>query len=113
MMHEHGLADRLLAALRACQAQAGAAAISTATVEVSELAGVNAGALQMALDHVCEHQGIAPIQLTVEVPGLLGHCSDCGRVVRVGDDLACMDCGNTKVRLCGDETVVIKSCQWA
>jgi len=109
-MHEHGLADQLLDALQQHRTRAGGGRITAATVEVCELGGATQEALQAALDHVCEHHSLAPIELTVEVAGLLGHCAQCGRVVHVTDDVTCGVCGQKDLRLCGSETVILKSC---
>ena len=112
-MHEHGLADEVLKALLSHRDRTGVKSVVAATVQVSELAGLSAPALQMALDHVCEHYGLACVDLTVEVPGVIAQCARCGETAAMADDLCCTECGSNQVRLCGDETMLVTSCTCA
>ena len=43
---------------------------------------------------------------------LLGECAQCGEVRELTDELRCPVCGTADVRLCGGETVLIKSCAY-
>jgi Zn finger protein HypA/HybF involved in hydrogenase expression len=110
-MHEHGLADQLLETLTARQRAQGADRVLSAVLRVSELSGVSAGSLQAALDHCCAHHQIPPIEIHLLSDGLLGQCADCGRATLVTPDLACTECGGADVRLVGDGTVLVESCE--
>ena len=110
-MHEHGLADEVLKAL--LSHRTGAKSVVAATVQISELSGLSAPALQMSLDRVCEHHGLARVDLTVEVPGVIAQCPRCGQTTVLADDLCCAECGSNQVRLCGDETMLVTSCTCA
>ncbi len=112
-MHEHGLADQVLAALLEQRTRSGAGKVIAATVQVSELSGLKPEALQMSLDHVCEHHGLNSITLTVETPGVIATCSRCQKLTVLDGDMRCPACGSSRFRLCGDETVVITSCTLA
>jgi len=111
-MHEHGLADRLLETLLQHPDRPPQAVPRTVTVLVAELGGLSEGALQANLDHVCEHHGLPRVALRVEVVPLLGCCEACGETLPLDEDLTCPACGADQVRLCGGETVAIKTCEY-
>ena len=60
--------------------------------------------------------GLNPVPITelaVEVNDesgevLLGQCADCERLVVVGEDLRCADCGGERVELCAGESVLVE-----
>ena len=110
-MHEHGLADYVLDALLLHRDRVGAQRVLSATLQVSELGGVSRAAFQAALDHCCEHHQLEPIQLTLETPGIIAHCSHCDRLVPLTPEVRCADCGSADIRLCGDEAIIIKNCE--
>ena len=110
-MHEHGIADQILKSLLQHRDRTGASRVVAATVRVSEIAGLSQPALQAALDHCCEHHQLDPIALTLQSSGLLAHCNSCDQVVAVNDEIQCVTCGSSEVRLCAGEAVVIESCE--
>ena len=112
-MHEHGLADDILDVLLEFRARAGATKVASATVQVSEIAGITQDALQAALDHCCEHHQLDPIALTVEVPGLIAQCHDCEHLVVLDEQVHCTECGGDRIKLCADDAVIVKSCECA
>lgn len=112
-MHEHGLADHILeAVLHHPDRPPGRSPLSL-TVVTSELSGLTQDALQHALDHVCEHEGLAPPALTLETVPLLGECAACGATAETDATLQCSRCGAAGVRLCAGELVLIRACEYA
>jgi Zn finger protein HypA/HybF involved in hydrogenase expression len=112
-MHEHGLADHIVDRILDHPDRPPHTSPTAVTVVASELAGLSEDALQAALDHACQHQGLDPIQLILEVTGLLGECRACGAVAQVDEHLICSACGAEDMRLCAGEIILIKSCQFA
>jgi Zn finger protein HypA/HybF involved in hydrogenase expression len=112
-MHEHGLADRVLEAISAhCDDVPGSHPVAV-TLVASEIAGLNQDSFQAALDHVCEHRGLPPISVTIETVELLGECGQCGEAQELTDELRCPACGTPEVRLCGGETLLVKTCTYS
>ena len=112
-MHEHGLADHIVDRILEHPDRPPHTSPIAVTVMVSELAGLSEDALQASLDHVCEHQGLAPIRLTLENAGLLGECRGCGAVGPVDEELTCATCGGSDIKLCAGEIVIVQACQYA
>ncbi len=112
-MHEHGLADHILDTVLHHPERPGQAIPRAITVMVAELGGTSQEALQANLDHVCEHEGLPQIELRLEVVPLLGTCNGCQETSALGEDMVCPACGGEDVRLCGGETVIIKTCEYA
>jgi len=112
-MHEHGLADHIVArALQHPDRPQDASPVAV-TIMVSELAGLTQEALQLALDHVCEHHHIPRIRLHLQAVGLLGECRQCGEVSPVDEELVCPVCLAQDARLCAGEIAIITACQYA
>lgn len=113
-MHEHGLADAIIEdALRHPQRPAGSLP-RRITVIVSELSGLTREALQASLDHVCEHFHMKPVELELETAPLLVECAACQKISALEEEAvwACPACGAHDLRLCGDETVIVKACEY-
>jgi Zn finger protein HypA/HybF involved in hydrogenase expression len=110
-VHEHSVADAIVGAVEARRAKAGAARTTRAVLRVSELACLDASALQMMLDHATEEMGVPGFPVEVMSDGLLGHCPSCG-VVALTDDLACGACGARDVRPAADEAVLLVACEF-
>lgn len=112
-MHEHGLADHILARVLAHPNRPAGARPVAVTLVASELSGLTVESLQEALDHVCEHEGLPAIRVDLEYAPFLGECSECGVVAETDETLACADCGAAGVRLCTGDAVIIRTCQYA
>lgn len=112
-MHEHGLADHIVARILEHPDRPPNTCPIGVTVVASELAGLAEDALQSSLDHVCEHEHLSPIKLNLQTVGLLGECRQCGAVAPVDEELTCAACGVADVRLCAGEIVIIQACQYA
>lgn len=112
-MHEHGLADHILDSVLQHPHRPPHTLPRAVTVQVPELGGVCEEVLQANLDHVCEHHGIPAVTVHVEVVPLLGNCQSCGAVAALDEQLTCPNCRSTSVRICGGETAVIKTCEYA
>ena len=111
-MHEHGLADHILQVVLQHPNRPGDSHPAAVTVLVAELGGLSQAALQTALDHVCEHEGLPHLELELRTAELLGECDACGRTSEVTVDLTCPVCHAGGVRLCGGETVIVEACRY-
>lgn len=112
-MHEHGLADRILETVLRHPDRPPSASPATITIQVSELGGLTEQALQANIDHVCEHHGLPPVGLRVEVVPFLADCRTCGTTVALDEKLVCPACGRDDIRMCGGETAIITACAYA
>ena len=107
-MHEHGLADDILKAVAPRFAEVPPGCYLRLRLRVSELSGLRPEPLQLALDHAHEQHEAPLIRLELHHDGLLGQCADCERLVVVGEDLRCADCGGERVELRAGESVLIE-----
>ncbi len=106
-MHEHGIAGDIVHVLMDKCRQNNAPGIRHATLQVSELSGMTQDALQMALDRACQEHDFPLFEVRMVKEGILGHCSVCGTIVQVDDQLNCCTCGHGPVQLMADEAILL------
>ncbi|MCX7598093.1 MAG: hydrogenase maturation nickel metallochaperone HypA [Armatimonadetes bacterium] len=110
-MHEHSMADALVATVEHLRLEAGAQKVCKAVLRVSELSPLTPDALQMMIDHAAEEMGVHSFPIEVVCDGLLGHCPSCGVVV-LTDELACSQCGVQGIMPAADEAILVVSCDF-
>lgn len=108
-MHETGIAEAIIDALRQVQAQHGQP-IRRATIRISELSGISG-------EHLAEHfyeaatgTEFEDVTLETEVSGILAKCMKCSAIVQASEDLdACPSCGSTDLTLHTDDAIKLVS----
>lgn len=104
-MHELGIANSVLEAVRAeAERHPGAFPVKVA-VRVGELAGVDPDALAFSFEALTSKTEWARVVLEVETCPRTHRCPDCGNTFRVVDyDFACPGCGALRTAcISGDE----------
>ena len=108
-MHETGLAEAIIDALRKVQAERGEA-ISVARLQVSELGGISPEHLSEHFYEAAEGTEFAEIRLDVEVRGILAQCSSCGSMVEMDEDIdACPECEGQDLAIQAQDAVKLVS----
>lgn len=104
-MHELGIANSVLDAVRTEAARHPGAFPIKVAVRVGELSGVDPGALAFSFEALTCKTEWARIALEVETCPRKHRCSDCGNTFRIIDyDFACPGCGGLRSdAISGDE----------
>ncbi len=108
-VHETGIAEAIIDALRQVQAQQ-QQKIKRATIRISELSGLSG-------EHVAEHFYEAAagtefenVVLETEVSGIMAKCMECSAIVQASEDLdACPACSSTNLTLHTDDAIKLVS----
>jgi hydrogenase nickel incorporation protein HypA/HybF len=104
-MHELGIAEAVLHAVRTEAMRYPGSLPRKVGVRVGELAAVDPEALRFCFDAIIRETDLASLQLEVEVCPLRHHCQECGQEFMVRDyDFSCPQCGSERsVCISGDE----------
>lgn len=108
-VHETGIAEAIIDALRQVQAQR-EQRIRRATIRISELSGISG-------EHLVEHfyeaaagTEFEDVTLETEVSGIMAKCMECSAIVQASDDLdACPSCGSTNLTLHTEDAIKLVS----
>ena len=110
-MHETGIADAIVDALRRVQAERGKR-IVRALIQVGELSGIAPEHLAEHFREAAEGTEVAEVILDTEVRGLMAKCTACGAVIEIGDEVeACPDCGGRSLNVQADDAIKLVSVQ--
>ncbi len=108
-MHETGIAEAIIDALRQVQAQQ-EGSIKRATIRISELSGISGEHLAEHFYEAAEGTEFADVVLETEVSGIMAKCMACGAVVEASEELdACPECGSTKLTLHTEDAIKLVS----
>jgi hydrogenase nickel insertion protein HypA len=108
-MHETGIAEAIIEALRRVQAQH-EQPIKRATIRISELSGISGEHLVEHFSEAAEGTEFEDVVLETEVSGIMAKCMDCDTVVEASEDLdACPSCGSTNLTLHTDDAIKLVS----
>lgn len=108
-MHETGLAESIIEALRKLQAER-TEPIQVARLQVGELSGISPGHLEEHFREAAEGTEFEGIKLEIEVCGLSVKCEFCGALFELTDDLeACATCGSKEISVQADDGVKLVS----
>lgn len=108
-MHETGIADAIIDALRQVQAER-KAPIRRATIRLSELSGISPEHLAEHFREAAEGTEFDGVCLETEVHGIMAECAECNAVVEASEDLdACPECGNRDLTLHTDSAIKLVS----
>ena len=108
-MHETGLAEGIIDALRKVQAER-EEAIRTAHLQVGELSGISPEHLAEHFYEAAEGTEFENVKLETEVRGVMAKCETCGAVFEVSDDThACPECGGDSVSVQVDDAIKLVS----
>ena len=108
-MHETGMAEALVEALRKVQADL-ETPIKVARMEIGELAGITPEHLAEHFYEAAEGTEFEGVTLEAEVVGLTAQCGKCGAVVEITDDVdACAQCGSEDLAVQAHDTIKLVS----
>ena len=108
-MHETGLAEAIIAALRRVQAER-EASITVARLQVSELGGISPEHLAEHFYEAAEGTEFEHVKLETEVRGLMAKCAACDAVFEIADDTeGCPECGSQSLRVQAEDAVRLVS----
>ena len=104
-MHEMGIANSVLEAVRVEAARHPGSFPSKVGVRIGELAAVDPSALEFCFDALTRETDFESLQLEIEICPRRHHCLDCGTEFGVKDyDFECPRCGSLRNEcLSGDE----------
>ncbi|HJN16797.1 MAG TPA: hydrogenase maturation nickel metallochaperone HypA [Armatimonadota bacterium] len=108
-MHETGLAEAIIDALRKVQAERGEA-IAVARLQVSELGGITPEHLAEHFHEAAEGTEFDKVRLEVEIRGILAQCNKCGSAVEMDEDIdACPQCEGQSLAIQAQDAVKLVS----
>ena len=103
-MHELGIAEAVLDAIRTDAARHADVRVRKARVRIGELAGVDADALRFCFGAIIRETEFELLALEIEHCPRRQHCSDCRREFVVKDyDLRCPQCGSERGECIGGD----------
>lgn len=103
-MHELGIANSVLEAVRAEAQQHPGARVLRVGVRVGELAGVDPDALNFCFESLVKGTEFELLALVIESTPRRHRCPQCNRMFAVVDySFACPDCGETATRCVGGD----------
>jgi hydrogenase nickel insertion protein HypA len=104
-MHETGLAEGIIAALRRVQAER-SERIRVVRLAVGELSGLSPEHLAEHFEEAAEGTEFAGVVLETEVRGIAAKCVGCECVFEVTEDVeACPECGSESISVQADDGV--------
>lgn len=112
-MHEHGIADDILARLLEHMRQQRAARIVSACLTVGEMSGYEPEALAHALHHCAEHENLPPFHVDIQIKPTVLRCSACGQEASLDESSRCPKCDSTQVEVVPATGVTIRHIELA
>lgn len=107
-MHEFSLMESVIRIVKDASQENGLAHITTITLVIGKLSGINLEALRFAFEALKNEEPlISGSALEIEEKEGQGQCPQCGKVSLISDyDLLCPDCGQPMQVTGGDEFYV-------
>jgi hydrogenase nickel incorporation protein HypA/HybF len=104
-VHEIGIANSILEAVREEAARHGAACVRSICVRIGTLAGVDADALRFGFDALTRDTDLAELELEIELCPRMHRCPACSAEFVVADyECCCPRCGEEKTQfVSGDQ----------
>jgi hydrogenase nickel incorporation protein HypA/HybF len=107
-MHELGIANSILAAVRKEANRQNHARVVAVGVQLGELSGVNRDALVFGFESLANDHGVGPLEIHIETTRRRNLCIACDHQFEVVDhDTVCPQCGERRTRLIGGDEIVI------
>ncbi|MFQ6098689.1 MAG: hydrogenase maturation nickel metallochaperone HypA [Armatimonadota bacterium] len=108
-MHEHKLAQDMVAFLLKTMREAGAQRIVRVTVELSEFGGESEHALRHGFEEKSEGTPVEGAELVVRTVGVRVRCADCAHEIAAHSEAdACPSCGGVRLFIARRPPVVIR-----
>jgi hydrogenase nickel incorporation protein HypA/HybF len=109
-MHELGLTAEMVDIVSAKAREAGAGRVTSITVSIGSLSGVEADAVEFCFSVVAKGTPAEGARLVVERVPLTVKCGDCGRTSENGENLPfCPKCNSAQVEIAAGREFLIKS----
>jgi hydrogenase nickel incorporation protein HypA/HybF len=109
-MHELGIANSILEAMRSEMALHSTARPRRLTVRIGELAAVDPGALQFCFNALTRDTELATLELKIDMCPRRHRCTVCGTEFAVADyDFCCNQCGDEKTECIGGDELELAS----
>jgi hydrogenase nickel incorporation protein HypA/HybF len=103
-MHEMGIADAVLQAVRTEAARYGDAVPCKVAVRIGELAAIDADALRFCFDALIQDTELRALQLEIEICARRHRCTACGNEFVVHDyEFKCPQCGACQSNFIGGD----------
>jgi hydrogenase nickel incorporation protein HypA/HybF len=109
-MHEFSLVRALIAQVKTIRQAHGGAAVTSITVSVGELAGVEPALFQSAFTSLVAATEFPQAALELRNAPLRFHCQDCGQSSSMARGrFACGLCGSPRVTIVDGDSVILES----